>query len=196
MPLTISGALMPVASSRVGTMSLERVPFLEQLVDTLRIRTGDAGQSLQISRLPARTGFPALRWECHCIHALAFFRNLFLERAHRLRADCLVADGLRFYRRLFRGWLLPRRFLLRDTPLLIQLLRRPDLLAGSSLRLRLLLLGFLFGSHTRSLPPAQVRGTKPRWLYRAAARRYGQETHLRFQGRGVTPPKAHAASRS
>ena len=32
-------------------VSFERVPLLEQLVDTLRIRTLDVGQCLQISRL-------------------------------------------------------------------------------------------------------------------------------------------------
>jgi hypothetical protein len=42
-------------------VGLERVSFLEQLVDTLRIRTLDAGQSLQISRLPTRTRSRSLR---------------------------------------------------------------------------------------------------------------------------------------
>jgi hypothetical protein len=42
-------------------VGLERVSLLEQLVDTLRIRTFDAGQSLQISRLPARTRYRSLR---------------------------------------------------------------------------------------------------------------------------------------
>src|SRR5438445_4580617 len=42
-------------------VGLERVSFIEQLVDTLRIRTFDAGQSLQISRLPARTRSRSLR---------------------------------------------------------------------------------------------------------------------------------------
>src|SRR6266566_9461975 len=42
-------------------VSLKRVSFLEQLVDTLRIRTFDAGQSLQVSRLPARTRSRSLR---------------------------------------------------------------------------------------------------------------------------------------
>jgi hypothetical protein len=33
---------------------LERVPFLEQLVDTFRIRAFKVGQTLQISGLPGR----------------------------------------------------------------------------------------------------------------------------------------------
>ena len=35
-------------------VGLERIPFLEELVDTLRLRAGNVGQSLQVSRLPAR----------------------------------------------------------------------------------------------------------------------------------------------
>ena len=34
-------------------IGLQRVPFFQQLVDTLRSRLFDPGQSLQISRLPA-----------------------------------------------------------------------------------------------------------------------------------------------
>src|SRR5271165_2109158 len=85
---------------------------------------------------------------------MAFLPNLFLEHAHRLRSDCLLADGRRFRRRFLRGWLLSR-VLLRNSPLLIsQLLLRRHLLAGGSRRLRRLLLTFLLGGHTRSLPPA------------------------------------------
>src|SRR5712692_1328954 len=40
-------------------LGLERVSFLEQLVHTLRIRTLDVGQSLQISRLLARAPSPS-----------------------------------------------------------------------------------------------------------------------------------------
>jgi len=97
---------------------LKRVPFPEQLVHTLRIRTLDVGQSLQISRLLARLRSQSLQCECHSIHALAFHLNpLFIQ--------------------LF----------------LYRLLRRRHFLAHSSPRLRVLHLGFLFGSHRRSLPP-------------------------------------------
>jgi hypothetical protein len=63
----------------------------------------------------------------------------------------------RFHRRPSWSRLL-RQLLFGSHPLLSQLLlnrlpHRRHLLARSSLRLRLLLLGFLFGSHTRSLPP-------------------------------------------
>jgi hypothetical protein len=42
-------------------LGLERVSFLEQLVHTLGIRTFNAGQSLQSSRLAARTCCQSLR---------------------------------------------------------------------------------------------------------------------------------------
>src|SRR5882762_2757844 len=139
-------------------VGFERVSFLEQLVHTLRIRTLDVGQSLQISRLLARPGSQSLQCECHCIYALAFPPDLFIKCARRFPAGCLLADGLRFHLRLFRSCLLLRQLLLGTCPLLSKLLlnrllHRRHLLAGSSLRLRLLLHGFIFGSHTRSLPP-------------------------------------------
>src|SRR5271156_825518 len=144
------------ALHRVG---LERVSFLKQLVHTLRIRTFDVGQSLQISRLLARPRSQSFRCECQRIHALAFPPNLILRCARRFPAGCLRAADLRFHFRLFRGCLLLRRLLLGSRPLLSQLplkclLHRRHLLARSSLRLRPLLLRFLFGNHTRSLSPA------------------------------------------
>src|SRR5712691_9872004 len=130
-------------------VGLERVSFLEQFVHTLRIRTLDVGQSLQTSRLLARPSSHTLQCEYHRIHALAFPSNLFLKCARRFPAGCLLAADLRFHLRLFRSCLLLRQFLPGSCPLP----HRDHLLARSSLRLRLLLLGFLFGSHTRSLPP-------------------------------------------
>jgi hypothetical protein len=59
-------------------LGLERVSLLEQLVHTLRIRTLDVGQSLQISRLLARPRSQSLQCGCHRIHTLAFPLNLFL----------------------------------------------------------------------------------------------------------------------
>ena len=41
-------------------VSLERVPFFEQLVHALRIRAFYVGQSLQISRFPARARFRSI----------------------------------------------------------------------------------------------------------------------------------------
>src|SRR6516164_513552 len=134
-------------------LGLERVSLLEQLVHTLRIRTLDIGQSLQISRLLARPRSQSLECECHRTHALAFPLNLFLQCARRFPAGCLLAAGLRFHLRVFRSRLLLvlGQLLLVSYPL-TQLHRR-HLLAHSSLRLRLILLGFLFGGHSRSLPP-------------------------------------------
>src|SRR5271156_832359 len=142
------------ALHRVG---LERVSFLKQLVHTLRIRPFNVGQSLQISRLLRPRSQP-LQLECHRIHALAFPPNLFLKCARRFPAGCLLAAGVRSHLLLFRSCLLLRQLLLGSYPLLSKLLLnrllyRRHLLARSSLRLRLLLLGFLFASHTRSLPP-------------------------------------------
>src|SRR5271157_1409917 len=139
-------------------IGLERVSLLEQLVHTLRIRTLNVGQSLQISRLFVRPRSQSLQCECLRIHALAFPPNLFLNCVRRFPAGCLFAADLRFHLRLFRSCLLLRQLLLGSYPLLSQLLlnrllHRSHLLARSSLRLRLLLLRFLFGSHTRSLPP-------------------------------------------
>src|SRR5271156_1043722 len=139
-------------------IGLERVSFVEQLVYTLRIRTLDAGQSLQISRLLARLRSQSLQCEWQRIHALAFPPNLFLKCARRFLAGCPLAADLRFHFRLFRGCPLHRQLLLGSCPLLCHLLlnrflHRRHFLACDSLRVRLLLLGFLFGSHTRSLPP-------------------------------------------
>src|SRR5467141_1083192 len=139
-------------------VGLERVSFLEQLVHTLRIRTFDVGQSLQISRLLARPRSRSLQCECHRIHALTFPPNLFLKCARRFPAGCLLTADLRLQLALFRSCILLGQHLLGSCPLLSRLLpkrllHRGHLLARSSLRLRLLLLGFLFGSHTRSLPP-------------------------------------------
>src|SRR5467141_266093 len=113
-------------------IGLERISFLKQLVHTLRIRTFDIGQSLQISRLLARLRPQSLQSECHRIHALAFLPNLFLKWARRFPSGSLLAPSLRFHLRLFRSSLLPAR---------------------SALRLRLLVLGFLFCTLTRSVPP-------------------------------------------
>src|SRR5487761_863628 len=143
------------ALHRVG---LERVSFLKQLVHTLRIRTLDLGQSLQISRLLARPRSLSFQSECHRIHALAFPPNLFFKYAHRFPTGCLLAADLRFHLRLFRSGLLFCQLLLGrysflSQLLLCRLLHRRHIFARSSLRLRPLLLGFLFGSHGRSLPP-------------------------------------------
>jgi hypothetical protein len=82
-------------------------------------------------------------------------------RGRCLHADCLLADGLRFHRRLFLSCFLRRLFLgtfsLHSQLLFSRLLHRRHLVTASSLRLRLLLLSFLFSSHRRSLPPAHVR---------------------------------------
>src|SRR6266481_10165919 len=93
-------------------VGLERVSFLEQLVHTLRIRTFDVGQPLQVSRLLARPRFQSLQCECHCIHASVFPPNLFLECARRFPAGCLLAAGLRFELCLFRSCLLLCQLLL------------------------------------------------------------------------------------
>src|SRR5882762_849829 len=121
-------------------VGLERVSFLEQLVHTLRIRTFDVGQSLQISRLLARPRSQSLQGECHRIHALALPPNLFLKCTRR-----------------FRSCLLLRQLVLGSCPLLSKLLlnrvlQRRYLPVRSSLRLRVLPLRFTLGSHTRSLP--------------------------------------------
>src|SRR5882762_1676056 len=138
-------------------VGLERVSFLEQLVHTLRIRTFDVGQSLQISRLLARPRSQSLQGECHRIHALALPPNLFLKCTRRFPAGCVLADGLRFHLRLFRSCLLLRQLVLGSCPLLSKLLlnrllQRRYLPVRSSLRLRVLPLRFTLGSHTRSLP--------------------------------------------
>src|SRR6516165_5675316 len=103
--------------------------------------------------LLARLRSQSLECECHRTHALAFPLNLFLQCARRFPAGCLLAAGLRFHLRVFRSRLLLvlGQLLLGSYPL-TQLHRR-HLLAHSSLRLRLILLGFLFGGHSRSLPP-------------------------------------------
>src|SRR2546430_9347364 len=114
--------------------------------------------SLPIARRPR---FQSLQCECHCIHALVFPPNLFLECARRFPAGCLLAAGLRFELCLFRSCLLLCQLLLGSYPLLSQPvlnrhLDRRQLLTRSSLRFRLLLLGllsFYYGSHTRSVPP-------------------------------------------
>src|SRR3981081_918163 len=100
-------------------VGLERVSFLEQLVHTLRIRTLDVGQSLQISRLLARPRSQSLQCECHRIHALAFPPNLFLKFTRRVPASCLLAADLRFHLRFFRSCLLLRQLPLGSYPLLI-----------------------------------------------------------------------------
>src|SRR6266850_4864968 len=103
-------------------VGLERVSFLEQLVHTLRIRTLDVGQSLQISRLPARPRSQSLQCECHRIHALAFSPNLLLKCARRFPSGSLLAASLRFHLRLFRSSLLLRQLLLGSYPHLSRLL--------------------------------------------------------------------------
>src|SRR5208282_3863445 len=62
-------------------VSLERVSFLDQLAHTLRIRTFDVRQSLQVSRLPARPRSQFLKCECFRIHALVLSRSPFLRRS-------------------------------------------------------------------------------------------------------------------
>src|SRR5260370_381352 len=141
-------------------VGLERVSFLEQLVDTLRIRTLDAGQPLQISRLPTRPRERFLREECHRIYALAFFPNLFLNYTHHL-GDCLLADRLLFYRHPFQSCFLLRQLRSGSFPihcrlLLSRFLHSHPLIANSSLGFRLPLLSFLFSNHRRSLPPTHV----------------------------------------
>src|SRR6266496_3446428 len=96
---------------------------------------------------------------------MAFLPNPFLKRVHCLPADCLLADGLGFHRRLFLSCLLLRQlllgtFALHSQLLLSRFLPRRHLIVGSSLRLRLPLLSFLSSSHRRSLPPA-MRATNP-----------------------------------
>ena len=149
---------VPGVFNPLHRLALERVSLLEQLVHTLRIRTLGVGQSLQISRLLARSRSQSLECECHPIHALAFPLNLLLQYPRRFPAGCRLAAGPRFHLRLFRSRLLLGRLLLGSYPPLIQLplnrlVHRRHLLAHSSLRLRLILLGFLFGSHGRSLAP-------------------------------------------
>src|SRR5207237_9631018 len=83
--VSVPGVLHPLYHVR-----FKRVSFPEQLVHTLRIRTLDVGQSLQISRLLARLRSQCLQCECHSIHALAFHLNpllsqLFLYRLLRRR---------------------------------------------------------------------------------------------------------------
>src|SRR5580704_1051157 len=98
-------------------VGLERVPLLEQLVYTLRIRTLDIGQALQISRLLTRPLPPSLRGECHRIHTLTFPPNLLLECA-RFPTGWLLATDLRFHFRLFRSCLVLCQLLLGSNPLL------------------------------------------------------------------------------
>src|SRR6266436_2455833 len=69
-PVGVAGVLY--ALHRFG---LEGVSFFEQLVHTFRIRTFEAGQSLQISGLAARACCQSLRCICHGIHGLAFSPN-------------------------------------------------------------------------------------------------------------------------
>src|SRR6266446_2141724 len=103
-------------------VGLERVPFFEQLVDTLRIRTLDIGQSLQIPRLLARPRAQSFQSECLRIHALAFPPNLFLKCAGRFPDGYLVTVGLCFHLRLSRSCLLLRQLFLGAYPALGHLL--------------------------------------------------------------------------
>ena len=82
-PAAPHGANFPLVSvpgvfHALHRVSLERVSFLKQLVHTLRIRTFNVGQSLQISRLLRPRSQP-LQFERHRLHALAFPPNLFLR---------------------------------------------------------------------------------------------------------------------
>src|SRR3981189_1184835 len=116
-PVSVSGVF-----DALHHIGLERISFLKQLVHTLRIRTFDIGQSLQISRLLARVRTQSLQSECHRIHALAFLPNLFLKCARRFPSGSLLAASLRFHLRLFRSSLLLRQLLLGSYPLLSRLL--------------------------------------------------------------------------
>src|SRR6516165_640630 len=89
--------------------------------------------------LLARLRSQSLECECHRTHALAFPLNLFLQCARRFPAGCLLAAGLRFHLRLFGAV-----FFLGVTHLPSFLVHRRHLLAHSSLRLRLILLGFFW----------------------------------------------------
>src|SRR5713226_9805900 len=154
---TSLSSVSSASSTPFTTSASNAFSFLEQLVHTLGIRTLGIGQSLQISRLLARPRSQSLQCECHRIHALAFPPNLFLKDP-RFSARWLFAADLRFHPRFFRSCLLLRQLLLGSYPLLCQLLlnrllHRGHFLASSSLRLCLLLLGFLFGSHARNLSP-------------------------------------------
>src|SRR5260370_34168308 len=104
-PISVPGVFH--AGHYVG---LERISFLDQLFDALQIGTFDVGESLQISRLTARTRSPSLRREWDRINALALLPSVSLKGTHRLSADCFLDDTLQFHRRLFRSRLLIRRF--------------------------------------------------------------------------------------
>ena len=116
-------------------VSFECVALFHQFIHTFRIRAFDAGQSLQISRLPSRTQV----WSIH---------GEFRRRASRW----------------FPCRLLPRRSLFSRSLFPRQLHWAPRLrrLADSSLRLRRPLLGFLFLSHGRSLASAGRTPQLPR----------------------------------
>src|SRR2546425_5736938 len=78
----------------------------------------------------------------------------FIVGGHLFPADRLRTQGLPFRCRLFPG-LFPCR-LPGSSSLLCPRLRQRQLLAGSSLRLRRLLLGFLLVRHGRSLAPVHA----------------------------------------
>ena len=148
----------------------QRVPRLR-----LRIRTLEVGQSLQISGLPARARRRSLRRECHRIQSPASLPNRFLEPLDGLRGDCLLAGDLRFGRHislrcLLCQLLLGRSRLFRRQVFLRRLFYRLLLITGSTLGLRRRLLGFLFGSHKRSLPLAHAQRNRNRGLLRGLPR--------------------------
>src|SRR5580704_6095895 len=72
--------------------SFERVAFLDQLVNTFRVRALDVGQTLEVSGLLARTLSRCLARECQLIQPLAFLPRLRGFRARGLRAHVVPSQ--------------------------------------------------------------------------------------------------------
>src|SRR5260370_2551712 len=96
-PISVPGVFH--AGHYVG---LERISFLDQLFDALRIGTFDVGESLQISRLTARTRSPSLRRERDLINALALPPSVFLTATPRFPPHSFLEGTPHFHVRLFR----------------------------------------------------------------------------------------------
>jgi hypothetical protein len=87
----------------------ERVSLFEQFVNTLRVRTCDAGQSLQISGLLAGATLHSLPWECRR-RGLIFLSSLFPGSARRfLWRDRFLPSFRLALRQLLPGSLFCRR---------------------------------------------------------------------------------------
>ena len=87
----------------------ERVSLFEQFVNTLRVRTCDAGQSLQISGLLAGATLHSLPWECR-LRGLISLSSRFPQGARSFLGRGRFLPGFRLARRqLLPGSLFCRR---------------------------------------------------------------------------------------